>query len=174
MLLALELSLKEKIEKQYEEWMACCPNKKSEIDAWIKSADEDEAVCMKYLYAYMHPCDIVSYDVEVIASYVKATLDMYANVPYAKQVPAELFFTYVLCVRVNNEDLDKSREWIYRQLVDRVKDKKTMVEAALEVNYWCYEKATYIPSDDRTLAPLVCAIPHADDVVRNQHLLYLL
>ena len=137
MLLALELSLKEKIEKQYEEWMACCPNKKSEIDAWIKSADEDEAVCMKYLYAYMHPCDIVSYDVEVIASYVKATLDMYANVPYAKQVPAELFFTYVLCVRVNNEDLDKSREWIYRQLVDRVKDKKTMVEAALEVNYWC-------------------------------------
>ena len=69
---------------------------------------------MKYLYAYMHPCDIVSYDVEVIASYVKATLDMYANVPYAKQVPAELFFTYVLCVRVNNEDLDKSREWIYR------------------------------------------------------------
>ena len=110
MLLALELSLKEKIEKQYEEWMACCPNKKREIDAWIKSADEDEAVCMKYLYAYMHPCDIVSYDVEVIASYVKATLDMYANVPYAKQVPAELFFTYVLCVRVNNEDLDKSRE----------------------------------------------------------------
>ena len=153
MLLALELSLKEKIEKQYEEWMACCPNKKREIDAWIKSADEDEAVCMKYLYAYMHPCDIVSYDVEVIASYVKATLDMYANVPYAKKVPAELFFTYVLCVRVNNEDLDKSREWIYRQLVERVKDKKTMVEAALEVNYWCYEKATYIPSDDRTLAP---------------------
>ena len=83
MLLALELSLKEKIEKQYEEWMACCPNKKREVDAWIKSADEDEAVCMKYLYAYMHPCDIVSYDVEVIASYVKATLDMYANVPYA-------------------------------------------------------------------------------------------
>ena len=62
MLLALEPSLKEKIEKQYEEWMACCPNKKREIDAWIKSADEDEAVCMKYLYAYMHPCDIVSYD----------------------------------------------------------------------------------------------------------------
>ena len=151
MLLALEPSLKEKIEKQYEEWMACCPNKKREIDAWIKSADEDEAVCMKYLYAYMHPCDIVSYDVEVIASYVKATLDMYANVPYAKKVPAELFFTYVLCVRVNNEDLDKSREWIYRQLVDRVKDKKTMVEAALEVNYWCYEKATYIPSDGHTV-----------------------
>ena len=55
MLLALEPSLKEKIEKQYEEWMACCPNKKREVDAWIKSADEDEAVCMKYLYAYMHP-----------------------------------------------------------------------------------------------------------------------
>ena len=152
-MLKLDPSLTEKIKRQYEEWMACCPNKKREVDAWIATASEDEAICMKYLYAYMHPCDIVSYDVEAIASYVKATLDMYANIPYAKQVPAELFFTYVLCVRVNNEDLDKSREWIYRQLVDRVKDKKTMIEAALEVNYWCYEKATYIPSDDRTLAP---------------------
>ena len=169
MLLALELSLKEKIEKQYEEWMACCPNKKSEIDAWIKSADEDEAVCMKYLYAYMHPCDIVSYDVEVIASYVKATLDMYANVPYAKKVPAELFFTYVLCVRVNNEDLDKSREWIYRQLVDRVKDKKTMVEAALEVKRQPIFRLMIV-----LWRHLVCAIPLVDAVVRNQHLLYLL
>ena len=160
MLLALELALKEKIEKQYEEWMACCPNKKSEIDAWIKSADEDEAVCMKYLYAYMHPCDIVSYDVEVIASYVKATLDMYANVPYAKQVPAELFFTYVLCVRVNNEDLDKSREWIYRSHLRLTTGAmKRQHISRLMIVLWHH---------------LVCAIPHADDVVRNQHLLYLL
>ena len=153
MILKLEPSLTEKIEQHYEEWMACCPNRKSEVDAWIATASEDEAICMKYLYAYMHPCDIVSYDVEAIASYVKATLDMYANIPYAKQVPAELFFTYVLSVRVNNEDLDQSRAWIYSELAERVKSKKTMVEAALEVNYWCYEKATYISSDERTLAP---------------------
>ena len=153
MMLKLEASLTEKIGRQYEEWMACCPNRKREVDAWVAKANEDEAICMKYLYAYMHPCDIVSYDVEAIASYVKATLEMYANIPYAKQVPAELFFTYVLCVRVNNEDLDQSRAWIYSELADRVKNKKTMTEAALEVNYWCYEKATYIPSDGRTLAP---------------------
>ncbi|MGM9662280.1 MAG: transglutaminase domain-containing protein, partial [Oscillospiraceae bacterium] len=29
-----------------------------------------------------------------------------------------------------------------------------MLAAALEVNYWCYEKATYLPADDRTIAPL--------------------
>ena len=153
MILKLESSLTEKIEQHYEEWMACCPNRKNEVDAWISKASEDEAICMKYLYAYMHPCDIVSYDVEAITSYVRTTLDMYANIPYAKQVPAELFFTYVLSVRVNNEDLDQSRAWIYSELAERVKSKKTMVEAALEVNYWCYEKATYIPSDGRTLAP---------------------
>ena len=153
MILQLEPSLTEKIEQHYEEWMECCPNRKSEVDAWIANASEDEVICMKYLYAYMHPCDIVSYDVETIASYVKATLEMYANIPYAKQVPPELFFTYVLSVRVNNEDLDQSRAWIYSELSERVKSKKTMTEAALEVNYWCYEKATYIPSDGRTLAP---------------------
>ena len=151
--LKLAPSLTEKIENQYEEWMQCCPNRKKEVDAWILQANADEAICIKYLYAYMHPCDIASYDVEVIASYIKSNLKMYQTIPYARKVPAELFFTYVLSVRVNNENLDESRNWIYSELVDRVKDKKTMTEAALEVNYWCYEKATYIPSDDRTLAP---------------------
>lgn len=154
MILKLEPSLTRKIEKQYEEWMTCCPKKKQEVDAWMEQADLDESICMKFLYAYMHPCDIISTDANTIASYVKATLSMYQNIPYAKQVPPELFFTYVLSVRVNNEDLDESRAWLYQELADRVKEKKTMLEAALEVNYWCYEKATYIPSDNRTLAPL--------------------
>lgn len=154
MILNLESALIEKIQKHYEEWMDSCPVKKKEVDEWVAKADEDEAICMKFLYAYMHPCDIVSYEVDVIAAYVKATLEMYKNIPYAKQVPPEIFFTYVLYVRVNNEDLDQSRKWIYDQLAERVKDKKSMTEAALEVNYWCYEKATYIPSDERTLGPI--------------------
>ena len=55
---------------------------------------------------------------------------------------------YYACV--STRILIRAVSGIYRQLVDRVKDKKTMVEAALEVNYWCYEKANHIPSDDRT------------------------
>lgn len=153
MKLKLMPSLAEKIEKQYEKSMERCPGRKKEADAWLESASEEEAVCLKFLYAYMHPGDLISYGIETYVSYVKATLAMYETVSYAQQVPAELFFTYVLCARVNNEDLDGSRSWLFEQLGPRVKDKKTMTEAALEVNYWCYEKATYIPSDGRTLAP---------------------
>ena len=43
MLLALEPSLKEKIEKQYEEWMACCPEKMSK-DGYIRNAVSMRAV----------------------------------------------------------------------------------------------------------------------------------
>lgn len=154
MSLQLETSLTEKIERQYESNMKGCPLKKQETDAWIAQADPDEAVCMRFLYAYMHPCDMVSYPVETLASYVKAALAMRREISYAKQVPGELFLNYVLFARVNNEDLDGSRGWIYEQLCPRVKEKQSMAEAALEVNYWCYEKATYIPSDGRTLAPI--------------------
>ena len=79
---------------------------------------------MKYLYAYMHPCDIVSYDVEVIASYVRQHSICMRMFHMQKQVPAELFFTYVLCVRVNNEDLDKSREWITDSLLIALRIKR--------------------------------------------------
>lgn len=72
MLLALELSLKEKIEKQYEEWMACCPNKKREVDAWIKSADEDEAVCNEVpLRIYAIRVILYLYECRSDCSYVK-------------------------------------------------------------------------------------------------------
>ena len=41
-----------------------------------------------------------------------------------------------------------------------------MVEAALGLTTGAMKKATYIPSDDVLWRHLVCAIPHADDVVR--------
>ena len=44
MMLKLDPSLTEKIKRQYEEWMACCPNKKREVDAWIATASEDDVI----------------------------------------------------------------------------------------------------------------------------------
>jgi len=153
MSLNLTPSLVQAVEAQYEKAMAAYPQKKTEVEAWLADKSSDEAVCLKFMYGYMPLNDIISYDVEVIASYAKVTLEMYEEIPYAKNVPEELFLTYVLSYRVNNENLDQSRSWLFSEIGPRVKDKKTMVEAALEVNYWCYEKATYIPTDGRTIAP---------------------
>lgn len=132
--------------------MASYPKKKEEVEAFLRKKSPEEQLCLQYLYAFMTVNDIVSYEVEWIARYVEASLSMRKEVAYASQVPEELFLTYVLQYRVNNEHVDASRQTLYEILLPRIRE-KGMRDAALEVNYWCYERATYIPSDDRTLAP---------------------
>ncbi len=63
------------------------------------------------------------------------------------------FKYFVLPLRVNNENLDDFRtEWADK-LCHRVEG-LTMEQAALDINHWCHEMATYQPSDARTSSPL--------------------
>ena len=69
------------------------------------------------------------------------------------KVPEKEFLHYVLPVRVNNEPLDDFRTTYGPELLARVKGLDATA-AALEVNHWCHEHATYIPSDGRTCSPM--------------------
>jgi hypothetical protein len=101
----------------------------------------------------MAPQDILSFSVELFASYVEATLQALQILPHMKTIPPEIFFPYVLYHRVNSECLDDSRSWLFAELSPYVHG-KSMGQAALAVNYWCYAHATYAPADERTLGPL--------------------
>lgn len=150
--LNLEASLVHAIDEKYQAALCSFPQKKEEVDQYLKSMSDDEIICMKFLYAFMTTGDMISHTPELMASYVRTTLKVRETIPYTEKIPTEIFLSYVLPCRVSNEDLDDSRGWMYQELAPRVKD-KSMVDAALEVNYWCYEKTTYISSDARTLAP---------------------
>lgn len=145
-------SLKQAILDKYEQTMLASKAIHQEVEEYLLALNETEKDCIRFVYAFMHPTDLITYEVSEIASYVKSTLKMYDHISYASQVPIELFLSYVLSLRVNNENLDGSRDWMYEEIAPRVQG-KSMTEAALEVNYWCYEKATYIPTDGRTIAP---------------------
>lgn len=145
-------TLKQAIEEKYSQMMLPYEAIRQEVEAYLVNCSEIEKTCVRFVYAFMHPTDLITYDTEEIAAYVKTTLEMYNTISYASQVPIDLFLSYVLSFRVNNENLDGSRSWMYQEIAPRVQG-KTMTEAALEVNYWCYEKATYIPTDGRTIAP---------------------
>lgn len=119
----------------------------------LEGLEEEKARCLKTVYAGLSVHDLTALPPETFLGYVQASLDARRALPYAGTLPEELFFQYVLPPRVNNEFLDGSRSWLYSQLAQRVRD-KSMTDAALEVNFWCYERATYLPTDDRTLAPL--------------------
>ena len=69
------------------------------------------------------------------------------------KIPEKEFRHYVLPVRVNNEPLDDFRTVYSKELLQRVKGMDA-ASAALEINHWCHEHATYIPSDGRTCSPL--------------------
>lgn len=97
--------------------------------------------------------DKADYPAEFYEHNIDLSLQARDEMPWGKTVPDREFKHFVLPVRVNNENLDMSREVFYNDLKERVKG-LSMADAILEVNHWCHEKVTYRPSDARTSSPL--------------------
>ena len=115
------------------------------------SLEETEA--LKFLYAYMPYSDLADYNGEYFLNQVKYAFKARDFFSWGKTVPEDIFRHFVLVYRVNNENLDTARMFIFNEIKDRIKD-MSMYDAALEVNHWCHEKVCYRPSDARTSAPL--------------------
>lgn len=112
-----------------------------------------EKESMEFLYRYMDIADQGDYSEEFFRENVKMSLQARREMPWGKDVPDQLFRHFVLPVRVNNERLDDFRKVYYDTLKTRVAG-LSMHDAALEINHWCHEKATYTPSDGRTSSPM--------------------
>ena len=135
--------------------LADWPLIRRDLEAILPGLSEEEALCLRAVYAGLGPQDLASIPVERHLADVRTAL--LARRELGRQVGEDLFFSYVLPARVNNEFPDGSRPWLYRQLRDRVAG-LDLTETALAVDLWCYARATYAPADDRTLGPRgVCA-----------------
>ena len=106
-----------------------------------------------FLLAYMPLSDMAVYEPGYLADNAAAALKAMDEMPWGKTIPAEIFLSFVLPPRVNNENPDDFRTLCYKELKDRVRGLDGM-EAALEVNRWCHEKVAYQGADSRTSAPL--------------------
>ena len=113
----------------------------------------EEREALMFLYAYMPIGDISDYDGQFHLRNVRTALKTRTEMPWGKNIPEREFRHFVLPIRVNNENLDESRQVFYEELKDRVKD-LSLYDAVLEVNHWCHEKVIYTPSDSRTSSPL--------------------
>ncbi|MDE7149652.1 MAG: transglutaminase-like domain-containing protein, partial [Bacteroidales bacterium] len=114
---------------------------------------EAERSALGFLYDYMSLGDAADYDSAFYVANVRSAFQARTEMPWGMSVPEREFRHFVLPVRVNNENLDSSRQVFYRELKPRVRH-LSMYEAVLEVNHWCHEKAVYTPSDARTSSPL--------------------
>lgn len=116
-----------------------------------------ERGAMKFLYSSMSSADLGDYDGEFFLENVRKSLQAREEMAWGEEIPDDLFRHFVLPVRVNNERLDEFRMMYYDTLAQRVKG-LSLHDAALEVNHWCHEKATYTPSDSRTSSPIATII----------------
>lgn len=97
--------------------------------------------------------DLADYDGDYYLKNARLALLARDTFPWGKNLPEDIFRQFVLPIRVNNENLDGSREVFFAELKERLKG-LSMKEAALEVNHWAHEKVTYRGTDVRTSCPL--------------------
>lgn len=147
-------TLLQQIEEKFQYKKELAKHREEELFSVLnQELTDEERLLLKYLYAYMPIHDLADYDGEFFLAHIRRTLATRQEMAWGKQIPDYIFMNFVLPYRVNNENIDDNREVIYHELVDRVKD-KPMMEAILETNYWCHEKATYVGTDQRTVSPL--------------------
>ena len=103
-----------------------------------------------WLYASMPLPDSLHYDRTYWEDKVAKTLEVRSRMGW--DIPEREFRHFVLPLRVNNETLDDFRTKYADELCSRV-DGLSLADAALEINHWCHEQATYQPSDGRTGSP---------------------
>ena len=143
-----------KVEKAFGEKMALVGEKFFDVkDLKDGKANGDEKEALRFLYAYMPVADVTDYPTAFFLLNVRTAFQARKEMIWGNEVPELLFRHFVLPIRVNNENLDDSRQVFYRELKERVKG-MSMKDAILEVNHWCHERVTYQPSDARTSAPL--------------------
>ncbi len=142
---------RQQVEQDYETRLSRFSILKSQLQLDTLSRAEREA--MQFLYAYMPYSDLADYTPAFYLDQVRYAFTAREEMPWGKMVPEDIFRHFVLVYRVNNENLDTARQYMFHQLKERVQG-MTMEQAALEVNHWCHEHVAYRAADSRTSAPL--------------------
>lgn len=120
------------------------------VEVELAEITPQEAEYLSFLYKYMPLPDMAGYDFNYWLENVRRTIKTRDAVSW--KVPEREFLHFVLPLRANNEALDNFRTKYADILLERIKG-MSIEDAALEVNHWCHEMATYRPSDPRTLSP---------------------
>ena len=142
---------RQQVEQDYETRLSQFSILNSQLQLDTLSRAEREA--MQFLYAYMPYSDLADYTPAFFLDQVRYAFTAREEMPWGKMVPEDIFRHFVLVYRVNNENLDTARQYMFHQLKERVQG-MTMEQAALEVNHWCHEHVAYRAADSRTSAPL--------------------
>ena len=120
------------------------------IKVRLEKLTPQEEEYLSFMYRHMPLPDLTGYPFEYWLANVRKAMEVRSKAAW--DVPEREFRHFVLPVRVNNEAVDDFRTIYADELCRRVSGMDA-ADAALEVNHWCHEMATYTPTDARTLPP---------------------
>lgn len=142
-----------RIEKKYQELCREFPEFFEALEEKLACCREREALAMRWMYAAMPWSDRENYPFEVFLDFAGHGVWLWEHKASVRELPEELFLNYVLCHRVNEEEIRPCRRLFYGQLKEGLEG-LTEEQAALEVNEWCAGEAAYQATDERTLSAL--------------------
>lgn len=124
------------------------------LDSKSAELKPEEVADLRFLLAYLPLADIAVMNGDQLLENIRLAEKTRTEFAWGKQVSDAMFRNFVLPHRVTQEPyVARWRKMFYEELAPRVK-RMSMTEAALEVNHWCHEHATYQPSDGRDQDPL--------------------
>ncbi|WP_300685272.1 transglutaminase domain-containing protein [Acutalibacter sp. 1XD8-36] len=107
----------------------------------------------RHIVSVLPECDTADYPPELFRRFAEHGAMLRQEWAWCVELPEEMFLGWVLCPRVNNEELSDCRGLFHEQLAPRVKG-LSLPEAILEVNRWCAENVTYRSTDIRTASAM--------------------
>jgi transglutaminase-like putative cysteine protease len=113
----------------------------------------DERADYAFLLANLPLSDLASMEAKDMLDNVRAAHAARESFAWAVTIPEDLWRHYVLPHRISQEPFTRWRTRFLKELEPRLQG-MGMSQAALEVNHWCHEQATYTPTDGRDQDPL--------------------
>lgn len=102
----------------------------------------EELRCARFLLSCMPLCDLASLSSDYLYENIKLAIEAKNRMGWADDVSDNLFMHFVLPHRVAQEPAVRWRKPFYEELSQRIQA-MSMTEAALEINLWCLEHATF-------------------------------
>ncbi|MCB9462071.1 MAG: transglutaminase domain-containing protein [Candidatus Eisenbacteria bacterium] len=126
------------------------------ISAWLACLPEDslERDAAEWILAWLPLSDLAALDLPLLREHVEVAAESYRDAPWRDELPRDLWLHFVVPHRVSQEPAQAWRRAFREELLPRIQGYDTMEEAALAVNRWCREQATFKSTSGRDQGPL--------------------
>ncbi len=108
----------------------------------------------QWILAWLPDSDLASMDLMLLQEHVTLSCRAYRESPWRDSLPRETWLHFVVPHRVSQEPLQPWRRLMAEELATVIAPYDDMEEAALAVNRWCRQQATYTPTSGRDMGPL--------------------